>query len=94
MSHFLAHASSLHPTAPLYLYGHSMGGGLALAFPTRLPPSAGVDKLAGVIASSPLLRQAKAIKAPAIIVKAGSILGMLSHKLQLKAEVKAEVSGV
>ena len=77
---------------PLYLYGHSMGGGLSLAFPTRLPPSAGVERLAGVIASSPLLRQAKAIKAPLLVVKAGSLVGMLSNKLPIKAEVKAEVS--
>lgn len=69
-----------------------MGGGLSLAFPTRSPPAAGVERLAGVLASSPLLRQAKAIKAPMLVVKAGSVLGMLSSKLPIKAEVKAEVS--
>lgn len=68
-----------------------MGGALSLAFPTRVPASAGVDKLAGVLSSSPLIRQAKAVKAPALLVRAGSVLGMLSSKLQMKAEVKPEV---
>ncbi|KIJ65994.1 hypothetical protein HYDPIDRAFT_110115 [Hydnomerulius pinastri MD-312] len=47
---------------PVFLYGHSMGGGLVLAFPTReeAPPSKEtVSGLAGVIATSPLILQTK-----------------------------------
>ncbi|KAI0919099.1 hypothetical protein AcW1_003438 [Taiwanofungus camphoratus] len=45
---------------PLFLVGQSMGGQLALAFPTRVesPPSKeAVSMISGVIASSPLLLQ-------------------------------------
>lgn len=91
ISFFVNHASSLHPTVPLYLFGHSMGGALSIAFATRTPPSPALDKLKGVIASSPLLRQAKGVKAPALIVRAGGLLGKLSSTLTLKAEVKPQV---
>ncbi|CEQ40198.1 SPOSA6832_01806, partial [Sporobolomyces salmonicolor] len=89
---FIQEARKAHEGVPLYLFGHSMGGGLALAYPTRSPPSPSVALLSGVIASSPLLRQAPAVKAPGIIVKAGSLLGRLSATLPIKATVKAEVS--
>lgn len=48
--------------APIFLYGHSMGGALALAFPTRAnpPPSKNVvSSLTGVVATSPLILQAQ-----------------------------------
>ncbi|KAI0663986.1 lysophospholipase [Cubamyces menziesii] len=51
---------SEYPSLPLFLMGHSMGGGLALAFPTRPTPPPALETLAllsGVIASSPLLLQ-------------------------------------
>ncbi|PCH36597.1 lysophospholipase [Wolfiporia cocos MD-104 SS10] len=47
-----------YPDAPLFLMGHSMGGALALAFPTqsRPPPSTEtVEMLSGVVSSSPLI---------------------------------------
>ncbi|KAI6104891.1 alpha beta-hydrolase [Pisolithus croceorrhizus] len=56
------HAKSEFGAVPVFLYGHSMGGGLVLAFPTRetAPPSPEtMSSLAGVIASSPLILQAK-----------------------------------
>ncbi|GAA5953625.1 hypothetical protein JCM21900_003366 [Sporobolomyces salmonicolor] len=87
---FIQEARKAHAGVPLYLFGHSMGGGLALAYPTRSPPSPSVALLSGVIASSPLLRQAPAVKAPGVIVKAGSLLGRLSATLPIKATVKAE----
>jgi acylglycerol lipase len=71
-----------------------MGGGLALAFATRSPSMAGLDKIKGVLSSSPLLRQAKGVKTPLLIVKAGSLVGKISGKLTMKAEVKPEVSFV
>ncbi|KAI6046316.1 alpha beta-hydrolase [Pisolithus marmoratus] len=56
------HVKNEFGTMPVFLYGHSMGGGLVLAFPTRetAPPSPDtVSSLAGVIATSPLILQAK-----------------------------------
>ncbi|KAI6145529.1 alpha beta-hydrolase [Pisolithus tinctorius] len=56
------HVQNEFGAVPVFLYGHSMGGALALAFPTREtpPPSPEtVSSLAGVIASSPLILQTK-----------------------------------
>lgn len=91
ISFFLAHAATLHPGVPLYLFGHSMGGGLSLAFATRSPPSPGLELLKGVVASSPLLRQSPGVRAPKLLVSAGNILGKISGSLTLTADVKAEV---
>ncbi|VDC07092.1 unnamed protein product [Peniophora sp. CBMAI 1063] len=57
------------PDVPLFLVGHSMGGGLALNFVTRSqsPPSQEtVGLLSGIIASSPLVRVVR--RAPSPIV--------------------------
>lgn len=86
------HASNLHPGTPLVMFGHSMGGGLSLAFATRSPASPGLDKVAAVVSSSPLLRQSPGVKASALLIKAGSLLGKLSGKLTLSAPVNPEVS--
>ncbi|KAI0050771.1 lysophospholipase [Auriscalpium vulgare] len=55
----LRHVKATHAGLPIFLMGHSMGGGIALSFVTRSsePPSKElVSSLAGVIGSSPLLR--------------------------------------
>lgn len=91
ISHFVAHAATLNPTVPLYLFGHSMGGGLSLAFATRTPPSPGLDNIKGVLASAPLLRQSPGVKAPALVVRAGSILGAIAPSLSLKTVVAPAV---
>ncbi len=49
----IADAGSRHPGLPLFLYGHSMGGNIALNCALRLHP-----KLTGLILSSPWLRLA------------------------------------
>ncbi|GAA5898231.1 hypothetical protein JCM6882_000108 [Rhodosporidiobolus microsporus] len=97
---WLKHAQSLNPDVPLFLYGHSMGGALSLAFslgrctssPTSHPhtPSPLLSSLSGVLISSPLLRQSPSVKASPLIVRAGSLLGKVSGSLTLKAPVKAE----
>ncbi|KIL00856.1 hypothetical protein PAXRUDRAFT_128902 [Paxillus rubicundulus Ve08.2h10] len=56
------HARQESSGVPVFLYGHSMGGALVLAFPTRAeaPPSKEtVSGLAGIISTSPLILQAK-----------------------------------
>ncbi|SCV73720.1 BQ2448_6150 [Microbotryum intermedium] len=87
---FIDHASKLNPDKPLFLYGHSMGGGIALAFPTRTPPSPGLEKIKGVIAGSPLIEQSPGVKASAIVVTLGGLLGKLSGGLKLPVQVKPE----
>ncbi|KAJ6497536.1 lysophospholipase [Mycena sanguinolenta] len=49
------HAKKEFPGLPVFLSGHSMGGGEALNFPLRRDASG----LAGIIASSPLVHQTK-----------------------------------
>lgn len=92
ISFFVSHASSLYPSIPLYLFGHSMGGGLVLAYATKSPKSPGLDKVKGVLASSPLLRQSPGVRSSLLIVRAGGLVGKLSGKLTMPAAVKPEVS--
>ncbi|KAG9121267.1 hypothetical protein FRC07_002853, partial [Ceratobasidium sp. 392] len=83
-------------SVPIFLMGHSMGGGLALSFPTRPPKAPFVPKsevvlgLSGVIATSPLIRQSK--PAPAWQVGAGGLVSKLpfGSSMTVPAEVKAE----
>ncbi|KAF7362331.1 Hydrolase-4 domain-containing protein [Mycena venus] len=51
----LDHVRKAFPGLPVFLSGHSMGGGEVLNFPVRRDASI----LAGVIASSPIIRQTK-----------------------------------
>lgn len=89
ISYFVEAAATKDPKTPLFLVSHSMGGALAIAFATRTPALPGLDKLKGVIACAPLLRQAPGARAPALLIRAGSIIGMLAPKMQLKTEVNA-----
>ncbi|EGO26422.1 hypothetical protein SERLADRAFT_447627 [Serpula lacrymans var. lacrymans S7.9] len=77
---------------PVFLYGHSMGGGLCLAFPTRTtrPPSPDtLSSISGIIATSPLLTATKpASKAVRWI---GGKASVLAPSLTIPAEVAAEV---
>ncbi|GAB4497168.1 MAG: alpha/beta hydrolase [Saprospiraceae bacterium] len=66
----------LYPATPLFLYGHSMGGGLALNYATRRDPV-----LTGLIATGPWIRLA--FEAPALKVMAGKILRKLTPALTL-----------
>ncbi|KAI0828020.1 lysophospholipase [Trametes gibbosa] len=59
---WVKHLKAEYPDLPLFLKGHSMGGGLALAFATRTTPSPEPETLAllsGIISSSPLLLQSQ-----------------------------------
>ena len=55
-----AHAHRLYPALPHYLMGHSMGGGLALAFGLE----ADKDAFEGYLVSAPFLKSADHIPAP------------------------------
>ncbi|KAH9047307.1 alpha beta-hydrolase [Lactarius hengduanensis] len=52
-------AQEANPTIPLFLMGHSMGGGLALSFATRANTQDSVSQLSGIIATSPCIRLTK-----------------------------------
>ncbi|KAF8700029.1 Lysophospholipase, partial [Rhizoctonia solani] len=81
---------------PIFLVGHSMGGGLVLSFPTRPPTAPFIPKsetvlgLSGVIATSPLIRQTH--PAPAWQVGAGGLVSKLPFGggINVPAEVKPE----
>ncbi|GAB1526544.1 hypothetical protein RhiTH_009711 [Rhizoctonia solani] len=81
---------------PIFLVGHSMGGGLVLSFPTRPPTAPFIPKsetvlgLSGVIATSPLIRQTH--PAPAWQVGAGGLVSKLpfGSGINVPAEVKPE----
>lgn len=65
-----------YPGTPLFLYGHSMGGGLVLNYVTRRDPV-----LAGVIATGPWIRLA--FEAPRLKVVAAKILKKFMPALTL-----------
>ncbi|KAI0767163.1 lysophospholipase [Fomes fomentarius] len=57
---WLKHLKKEYPELPLFLMGHSMGGGLVLGFATRTipaPEKETLSLLSGVVASSPLILQ-------------------------------------
>ncbi|KAJ7189545.1 Alpha/Beta hydrolase protein [Mycena pura] len=79
----LGHAAGAFPGLPLFLMGHSMGGGEVLSFSSRRPEDA--SKLAGVISSSPLVHQTKPASKAARW--AGGIAGVLFPYMPIPAAV-------
>ena len=74
-------ATRIVPDRPCFLYGHSLGGGLALNYVLRRRP-----RLAGVIAGSPALRIVHA--APAWKRRLGELLVPLLPALALPTGIK------
>lgn len=81
---FLAATRQRYPGLPTFLYGHSMGGILVLAYtPLRRPP------VVGVIATSPGLKSSiEAQKAKVLLVK---LLGSVWPTLTLQSEIDAQL---
>lgn len=52
---FFVNSEHINSTLPIFLIGHSMGGGLSIAFATREVDQPGLSKLKGIISSSPLI---------------------------------------
>lgn len=67
-----------------------MGGGLVLGYPTRSPlsPTFTSSHFSGIIATSPLLRQAPSVKAPSLILQLGSMIGKILPNMPINAKVK------
>lgn len=80
---FLAEVKVRFPKAPYILYGHSMGGNLALNFVLRKSPA-----LAGVIASSPALRMA--FDPPAWKLSLGKVLYSILPGFTMNNEIVRE----
>jgi len=79
------------PGVPVFLMGHSMGGGLVCAFPTRThaPPSSDTVKLlSGMILTSPLLQLTH--PKPRITVSLGGQLARLLPSLSIPAGVNPD----
>ncbi len=83
VENLLYKAKELFPEQPLILYGHSMGGNLALNFAMRKKPV-----LHGVIASSPWLRLA--FEPPAIKVKLGQWMRKIYPAFSQSTELDAK----
>lgn len=87
LDYFINREATSHPDVPLFLFGHSMGGALSIAYATRQPLPTGVSRLSGVIASAPLIDQVPKVKASSALVKAGSVLGRVLPSLQFSVGV-------
>lgn len=72
----------IYPETPLFLYGHSMGGGLALNYVTHENPS-----IAGLVVTGPWIRLA--FEAPAFKVMAGRVLRRFMPTLTLPTGLAA-----
>jgi len=71
----------------IFIFGHSMGGALAIAYATRKPVPASLTKISGIVSSAPLIRQAEDVRTNLIVVKIGSLLGAALPSLQLNVGV-------
>ncbi|KAH9909432.1 lysophospholipase [Epithele typhae] len=68
---WVRHVKDRYPGLPVFLMGHSMGGGLALAFATRPgapPKQETLALLSGIIAGSPLVQQSTPTAKPLRVV--------------------------
>jgi alpha-beta hydrolase superfamily lysophospholipase len=76
-------AKALAPAKPLFLFGHSMGGLLALNYAIRSP-----GELCGVIASAPLLAPPNV---PAWMNTASSVLSKIKPDFSMDTGIKPQV---
>ncbi len=72
----------LYPNTPIFLYGHSMGGGLVLNYVTRRNPD-----LSGLIVTGPWIRLA--FETPALKLIVGKILRFFMPTLRLPTGLAA-----
>ncbi|PSR72709.1 hypothetical protein PHLCEN_2v11404 [Hermanssonia centrifuga] len=93
IEHFATYLAKEHPGVPLFLMGHSMGGGLVLAYFTRpsAPPSEeGVKLFSGVISCSPFLTLTT--PKPKLLRWTGAKLASLAPYTPFPADPGVEVS--
>jgi len=80
---FLEESDKRHPGHSCFLYGHSLGGNLAIEYVLRRRP-----RLAGVIATAPALRTA--FKPPALKIALGKIMVRLWPTLSMSNEIDVQ----
>ncbi|OLS27879.1 MAG: Phospholipase YtpA [Candidatus Heimdallarchaeota archaeon LC_3] len=73
---------SKHPSTPVFLVGHSMGGMISLIFGLKIPKSD--SNIKGIIISSPWLENK--VKVNRILLSLSKILAKILPKLAIKAE--------
>lgn len=78
----LAQAGERYPDTPIFLYGHSLGGALALQYVIQRDPVIG-----GLIVTSPLIRLA--FQAPALKILVGKLLRRIMPTLTLPTGLAA-----
>ncbi|PFH52178.1 hypothetical protein AMATHDRAFT_140634 [Amanita thiersii Skay4041] len=82
------HVRKSIPSVPVFLMGHSMGGGEVLGFATQSkdsPHYAKVASLSGVIATSPLILLTKPAAKPLRMI--GSLMGKVAPNMSFPADV-------
>lgn len=79
----VAEAEIRFPEIPLFLYGHSMGGGLVLGYALRRHP-----EISGVIATSPWIQLA--FQPAALMILLGRLTRSLAPSLSQPSRLKAE----
>lgn len=82
VSHIIEKAVVIFGDVPLFLYGHSMGGNVAINYALRRE-----HKFKGVIATSPMLRLA--FKAPAWKLFIGKIIQKIAPSVTMPSELNA-----
>ncbi|MCC7511344.1 MAG: lysophospholipase [Anaerolineae bacterium] len=80
---FLAEAAKRYPSAPRFIYGHSLGGFLSLAYSLSRKPD-----LRGMIVSSPGLRTA--LHEQKVKVTLAKVLGAIAPTITLPSGLNAE----
>lgn len=75
IAHLLVEAQTAYQELPVFLYGHSQGGGLVLSYTLRRNPD-----LAGVIASAPWIKLA--FQPPKVLVALGQLMRNIYPRLQ------------
>ncbi len=72
-----------YPEIPVILYGHSMGGGVVLAYGTKYPQG-----LKGIIATSPAVGMAKPLSAPVVAMM--RVLGKIRPEMTISNGLPAD----
>jgi acylglycerol lipase len=91
---FVLHVKSLPETKdkPLFLMGHSMGGGEALCYILSDDPSfANRPAFDGLLLEAPFIEQHATAKPSPLKVQAGKLAGMLMPRMQLKNKLDAKL---
>ncbi|KAK9896437.1 lysophospholipase [Cystobasidium minutum MCA 4210] len=86
---FLARELNTYNPEKLFLFGHSMGGGIVMQYAcTESLQRPSLSKLAGIISSSPITVQPPDTRVGKVTLYAGALLGRLLPSLQMKIDIK------